>query len=145
MIDDPDDLIGEQSGINGVIDGADAQNPVPALEVPPRVPSQGRHPVAKAHAVALKPLRDAQSAPADLGVIGRMHWPFDGSRDHGSLAGIGRGVIDDAMAQQRPVLHQALHALPPFAARAPGKTLGSDRALDRGRPEGDYGRNSCKI
>jgi hypothetical protein len=47
-----------------------------------------------------------------------VHRPFDRARDDPSLAGIRGGVIDDAMAQERPVLHQAKHCSPPIGARS---------------------------
>ena len=51
MVDDPDDLLGEQPRIDGVIDGADAHDAVPGLEMPPAVPGQRRHPIAELDAV----------------------------------------------------------------------------------------------
>ena len=48
VIDDPDDLVGEQARIDGVIDRADAHDAVPGLEVAPGVPGQRRHAVADA-------------------------------------------------------------------------------------------------
>ena len=66
VIDDPDDLLGEQPRIDGVIDRADAEDAVPGLQVPPGVPGQRRHPVAELDAVLVEPLRHLQRAGADL-------------------------------------------------------------------------------
>jgi hypothetical protein len=66
-----------------------------------------------------------------------MHRPFNGSRDDGPFPGIHGGVIDDAMAQQRPVLHQPKHSLPPLTARpCEGEPRPRDRALNRMRRSG---------
>ena len=62
VVDDPDDLLGEQPRIEGVIDRADADDAVPGLEVPPGIPGQGRDAVAELDAVLLQPLRDLQRA-----------------------------------------------------------------------------------
>src|SRR6516162_603321 len=113
MIDDPRDLIGEQARIDRMIDRADSENAVPALEMPPSIPSKRCHPVTKPHAVAFEPLRDAERATTNLGIVRCVHRPFDGARDDRPLSRIGRGMIDDAMTQKRPVLHQAQHWFPP--------------------------------
>ena len=98
MIDDPDDLLGKQAGIDGVIDRADAENAVPAFQMPPGIPPQRRNAIAELDAVAIEPLRHAQGARADLGVIGGVDRPFDRARDDRAFGVIGRGVINDAMA-----------------------------------------------
>ncbi len=118
VIDDPDDLLGEQPRIDGVINGADAENAVPAFQVPPGVPGQRRHPVAVVHAVAFEPLRHPQAPGADLAVIRGMDRSLDRAGNHRPLAMIDRGVIDDAMAQQRPILHQSEHDFFSRARRA---------------------------
>src|SRR6202044_2399603 len=66
VIDDPGDLLGKQARIDGVIDGADADNAVPAFQMPPGVPSKRRHAIAKFDAAAVEPLGHAQSARAGL-------------------------------------------------------------------------------
>ena len=77
VIDDPDDLLDEQPRIDGMIDGADAENSVPGLHVPPGVPGERRYPVAELDAVAVEPLRHAQGAGADFGVIRAVERSFD--------------------------------------------------------------------
>jgi hypothetical protein len=99
MIDDPADLILEQPRIDGVVDRADAEDAVPALEMPRRVPGHRRHAVAELDAVLLQPLGHPQRALADFGVIGLNDRPFDRARDDLALAVIFGGVVDDAMAQ----------------------------------------------
>ena len=46
------------------------------------------------------------------GVIGLDDRPLDRARDDLALAVIFGGMVDDAMKQQRPVLHQAEHGIP---------------------------------
>ena len=116
VIDDPGDLFGKQARIDGVIDRADAHDAVPGFEVPPGVPGQRRHAVAQLDAIAFEPLRHAQRAGAELGVIGGVDRPFDRARDHLPLAVIDRGVIDDAMAQQAANPASAQAWRPPLCA-----------------------------
>ena len=68
-----------------------------------------------------------ERAGADLGVVGLYDRPFDRARDDLALAMKNGGMVDDAMAQQRPILHQAEHGIPlpileswtaPLASRA---------------------------
>ena len=118
VIDDPDDLFGEQARIDGVIDRAHAHDAVPGFEVAPGVPGQRRDAVALFDAVAFEPLRHAQRPRPDLDVIGGMDRPFDRPRDHLTAAVIECRVIDDAMAQQRPILHQAKHGVSPRCRQA---------------------------
>ena len=112
VIDDPDDLLGKQPRIDGVIDGADPENAVPRLQVPPGVPAERRHAVAQLDAVALEALRHLERACPDVGVIGGVDRSLDGARNHRPVAVVARGVIDHAVAQQRPVLHQSEHFVP---------------------------------
>ncbi len=105
MIDDPDDLVGEQAGIDGVVDRADAGDAVPSFHVAPSIPGQRRHPVAQLDAVFVQPLRDLERAGADRGVVSLDDRPFDRARDDLALAVEFGGVVDDAMKQQRPILH----------------------------------------
>jgi hypothetical protein len=113
VIDDPGDLVGKQPRIDGVVDRADAEDAVPGFQMPPGIPGQRRHPVAEPDAVLFQPLRHPQCAAPDLGIIGGMDRPLDRARDHRPLGMEGGGVIDDAMAQQRPILHQSKHGISP--------------------------------
>src|SRR5262249_22198526 len=109
MIDDPADLVLEQPRIDGVVHRAHSEDAVPAFQVPPGVPGHGGDAVALLDAIALQTLRHLQRAGADLRVIAGGDWPLDGARDHGAVAMLDGGVIDDAMAQEWPILHQAKH------------------------------------
>ena len=40
-----------------------------------------------------------------------MDRPLDGARNHGAIRVLDGGVVDDAMNQQGPVLHQAEHGV----------------------------------
>src|SRR5262249_54167779 len=79
------------------------------LQVPPGVPGQGRDPVAELDALLLEPLCHLQGARSDLAVGGAVDRSLDRAGHDLAVAVLDRGVIDDAMAQQRPVLHQSLH------------------------------------
>jgi hypothetical protein len=117
VIDDPDDLLGEQPRINRVVDRADAENSVPAFQVPPGVPAQRGDAIAELDAVPFQPLRDTQCAGADFGVIGAVQRPFDRARDHRAVGVIDRGMVDDPVAKQRPILHETEHENPPERGR----------------------------
>jgi len=75
------------------------------------VPELGdyRAQVPELDAVAIEPLRDFQCAVVNFGVIGAMNGTFDRPRDDLLRAVILRGVLDNPVAQQRPVLHQTKH------------------------------------
>ena len=113
MIDDPGDLVGEQPGIDGMADRADAHDAVPGFEMAPGVPGDGGDAVAELDAVAVEPLRDFQRAVADLLVIGTMDGAFD--RSGYDLLGAMDfcGVLDNPVTKQRPVLHQSKHTVVP--------------------------------
>ena len=63
-------------------------------------------------AVLLEPLRHLQRAVTNLGVSGGVDRAFDRTGDNPAIAVKFCGVIDDAMAQQRPILHQPEHGVP---------------------------------
>ena len=71
-----------------------------------------RDAVAELDAVLLQPLRHLQRARADLGIVGCVDRALDRARDDLALAMIRGGMVDDAMAQQWPILHQAEHGIP---------------------------------
>ena len=62
MVHDPGDLLGEEPRVERVVDGADAHDAVPGLDMARRVPGQRRDAVAEREAVTLKPLRHFQGA-----------------------------------------------------------------------------------
>ena len=109
MIDDPDDLVGKQPRIDGVVDRADAENAVPGLQMPPGVPGQGGDAVAELDAVPLQPLRHFQRAGANLRIIGLDNRPLDRAGDDLALAVEFGGMVDNAVQQQRKIRHQAEH------------------------------------
>ena len=81
VIDDPGDLIGKQTRIDGVIDRADPHDAVPGFEMPPAIPGKRRHAIAKVYPVAIQPLRDLQRARTRLRIGCAMHRPFDRTRN----------------------------------------------------------------
>src|SRR5439155_23600841 len=109
VVDDPGDLFREQARIDGVADGADAHDAVPGFQVAPGVPGDGGDAVAELDAVAVQPLRDLQGAVADLDVIGAVDRAFDRARDDFLRSVILGRVLDNPVAQQRPILHQTMH------------------------------------
>ena len=88
VVDDPDDLLGEQARIDGVIDGTDSHDAVPGFQVAPRVPGQRRHPVAELDPVALEPLRDLERPRADRRIGGGVERAL---RPSGSRSAVRRG------------------------------------------------------
>ena len=113
VIDDPGDLLGKQARIDGVIDRADARDPVPALEMTVRVPGQGRHAIAELDPVPRQPLRHAQRARPHRPVGRAVDRTLDQPGDHLLPAMLHAGEIDDLVEQQRPFLHLAQHRDPP--------------------------------
>ncbi len=113
VIDDVDDLVREQARIDGVIDRAGAKDAVPGLQMPPGVPGERADPVAFLDAVLHQALRDLERALANVRIGGLYDRSFDRARDNFPLAVLDRPVIDDPVANQRPVLHQAEHGTPP--------------------------------
>jgi hypothetical protein len=86
---------------------------IPGFQMPPGIPGERRHPVAQLDAVFLQPLRHLERAGADVAVVGGADRPLDRPADDFAVAVKQSGVIDDAMAQKRPVLHQPKHGIPP--------------------------------
>src|SRR5205814_8118530 len=90
----------------------DAEDAVPGFEMAPGVPGERRHPVTELDAVLLEPLRDLERACAHFRIGGRMHRALDRPREDAALGVVDGRVVDDPMAQQRPVLHQSAHGFP---------------------------------
>ena len=111
MIDDPGDLLHEQAWIDRVIDRADAGDPVPGLDMTPAVPGD------RGDAVAGRDARrgeafGATQRPAAHGRVGRaLDRPLDRTGHDLARAVLDRGMVEDAVDQQRPILHQSKHRL----------------------------------
>src|SRR5262249_62087682 len=103
---------GQQVRANLVTAGPDAQNAVPALKRAPCFPRQGRDAVAEPNAGLIEVLCQAQRARAKLSVGRRVKRAFYRACDDRSPGVIGPGMVDDAMAKERPVLHQPEHRVP---------------------------------
>jgi len=54
MVDDVDELFGEEPGVEGVADGADPHDAVPGFQVARGIPGEGRDPVARLDAKGLE-------------------------------------------------------------------------------------------
>jgi hypothetical protein len=111
VVDDVDDLLVEEPRVDRVIDRADAGDAVPGLEMPPGVPGERRDAVAEPEAVPGQALRHLQGARADLAIAGAMDRALDRARHDWPRRMLRRGVVDDAVDEQGPVLHEALHGL----------------------------------
>ena len=109
VVDDPGDLLGKEPRVDGVIDAAEAEQPVPDLEVPPCVPGKRRGAVAELETVPVEAAGDAPSAGVHLAIVGPVDRPLDRPRDHLAIAVLDRGVVDDLVTKQRPFLHQSAH------------------------------------
>jgi hypothetical protein len=96
-----------------MIDTARAHDAVPAFEVTPSVPGKRADAVADLEAVLLEALGDPERAAAHFAVIRRVDRAFHRAADHRPVRMMDRGVVDDAVAKQRPLLHEALHEFPP--------------------------------
>src|SRR5262245_5132360 len=112
MARDVGDLLGEEPRIDGVIDRPDAGDAIPGFEVPPRLPGDRRDAIAELDAVLLHSRRDLERALTPLAVVGAVDWAFDGAGHDLAVAMLNGSVVDDAMAQERPILHQAEHRRP---------------------------------
>src|SRR6185295_11061800 len=89
--------------------------------MPPGVPRKRRHTVAKLYAVLLKPLRNLQRMGTDLRITCRVDRALHRARNDLALAVELGGMVDDAMAQQWPILHQAVHGIPLLVIRLLGR------------------------
>src|SRR5437870_6961953 len=90
-------------------DRADPHDAVPAFEMARGVPGYGGDAVAELDAVALQHLRDFQRALVNFGVIGADNRAFDRAGDDLLRSVIPGRVLDNPVAQQRPILHQTTH------------------------------------
>ena len=83
--------------------------PYQRLEMAVRIPGERRHAVAERDAGLLQRLGDAARAGMDGAIVRPADRPFHGARDDFAVAVIERGMIENFMDQQRPVLHQTQH------------------------------------
>jgi hypothetical protein len=109
VADDPGDLLVEEPRVQRVADQPRAGDPVPAFEMPPGVPGERRHAVAGLQPLARQPLSEPERAGVDGGVVGLVQRAFHRARDDAALRVVLRGVVDDPVDAERPILHQALH------------------------------------
>ena len=109
MIDDPDDLLGKQPRVDCVVNSPDAGDAVPAFKMAPGVPGQRRNTVARLDALARQPLRHLECAPTNIGIGGAVDGAFERTRHHLARTMLARGMVDDLVQQQGPVLHLAKH------------------------------------
>src|SRR5262245_6933934 len=134
MIDDPGDLLREQARIDRVVDRANPEDAIPGFNVAPGVPRKRCDPVTLLDAVLVQPLGNFQCAAAHVGIVGRVDWTLNRARDDLPPAMIFGGMVDAAMAQQRPILHQAEHGIPLSLWALPFETFGRVRRYSGSGP-----------
>src|SRR5262245_3232121 len=134
MIYDPGDLLREQARIDRVVDRTNAKDAIPGFNVAPGVPRKRCHPVTHLDAVLVQSLGNLQCAGAHFGIVGRVDWTLNRARNDLSPAMIFGGMVDDAMAQQRPFLHQAEHGIPLSLWALPLETFGRVRRYSGSGP-----------
>ena len=113
MIEDPGDLFGEQPRIDCVIDGTDTQESVPHLHMPPGIPGDRGDAVTDADPGRVEPFGYPQCILPHIAIGRPVYRTLDRPRDNLPAPMIGRRVIDNLVAQKRPVLHSAQHLCPP--------------------------------
>ena len=113
VVDDVDDLVGEQPRIHRMQHGARAGHAVEQLEVAMGVPAERADPVTRPHPEPAERVRQALGSPVRLGIRVAVDGAVDVARDDlGPAMKLG-GVLDGARDHQRHVHDQALqHALP---------------------------------
>ena len=109
VVDDPSDLLGKETRVDGVVDRADPGDAIPGFEMAVAVPGERGDAVAKPDAVALEAFGDLERALADLAIVRPVHRPLDRPRGDLALRKLDRGEIDDLMHEQGPVLHPSHH------------------------------------
>jgi hypothetical protein len=118
VVDDVDELLGEEARVDGVAYGADAGDSVVQLEMPVSVPGKGRHAVAGLDAKCAQPMRQLGDPLVNVLVGGAVNAAFRRDRDD-----LGGGVhlcsqINDCRDRQLPIHHHSLQHrfFPPFIA-----------------------------
>ncbi len=137
VVDDPADLVGMQAGIEGVAHRPDAHDPVPDLKMPPGVPGQGRHPVARPDAHGQQGVGHLLGPPVDLGIAGADDRPLERAGDHlAAPMPLGR-MVENPVDRQRPALHHSEHSDPP--ERGVQAIMADNPAADEAAPRGGIG------
>ena len=110
MVDDPHQLLGRQTRVQGVDDPPAARNAEIQLDVSVTVPGQGGEPVAELQTQPLDCCRDLARAQRGVAVRVTVGVAFDAARDDLGVVVVARGELDQARDRQRQVLHRAQHA-----------------------------------
>jgi hypothetical protein len=112
VVDNPCNLVGKQPRIDGVVNRSYPHDAVPDFEMAPRVAGERSHTVSEANPVPIKALRNLQRSPPQCGVSRGVDRAFDRTRHDLPFGMVAGCVINDAMAEQRPILHQSKHDIP---------------------------------
>src|SRR5207247_10444459 len=91
--------------------GAASPDTSPGLDMTPPVPGSRVDAITEPNSILFETLRQAHGTRADLGVGGGMKRRLDGARDDRPLGVVGCGMVEEAMAKERPVLHQPKHGV----------------------------------
>ena len=111
MVDDVDDLLGEEPRVDGVHHRAGTRHPVIEREVTVAVPGQRGHPVRRLDAQLGQRVGHLLGLVPDLRPGGPPDRPLGQARDDLGVGVTCRGVLDQRGDEQRAVLHQSQHAV----------------------------------
>ena len=92
-----------------MVERADAIEAVPYLQVAPGVPGECRAAIAKTHAVFVEALGEAQRTAAESAIVGAVDRTFHGAGYDRTIGMRDRGVVENLVAEQRPILHETEH------------------------------------
>ena len=109
VVDDVDDLLGEEPRVDGVADRAHAGDAVIELEMAVAVPGQGADAVARLDAEGEQGFGHLLRPGSGIAIGVAVDIALDPPRHDLGVAVVQGGVLDELLDQQRAVLHQAEH------------------------------------
>jgi hypothetical protein len=116
VVDDVDQLVGEQPGVQRVQHAAGARHAIPDRHVPRGVPGHHADPVSGLRAEPRQSLRDPKRLAPQRRPCGLDLRPLGAGRHDPPPAMEARRMIDDPRHPQRPVLHLPEHPRPPLSS-----------------------------
>ena len=112
VVDDVDDLIGEQPRVHRMKHGAGPRDAVEEFQMPVSVPRQRADPVAAPDSKPAQEIGEPPGALLACAVAIAVDRALDGARDHRAVAVILRRVADQRRDHERDLLHEAVHGCP---------------------------------